>query len=180
MKIKIFFLLAGLVLFAGCDAIKDAATVSFTTEIKTDIPVVITGLGVKSPDAFVANAPIAFSETQELNIADNQDIEPYLSKIKEIDINSIVVTVSGLTEGQSINSVSLDVAGIGNVITQTGITMTNNTFTPSVSEAVLDKVTEKLKSERKITVTVAGNVSGPMSFTVGLNMDAKVIAYLIQ
>ncbi len=77
---------------------------------------------------------------------------------------------------QTINSVSLDVTGVGNIFTQTNITMSNNSFTPVIAAGKLDQVASKLTSDKKITLTVSGNVSGPMTFTIGCNFDATVIA----
>jgi hypothetical protein len=122
---------------------------------------------------------LAFTKTYDLKLSDNTDVAPYLSKIKEINLNSLVVTITGLTAGQTINSVSLDVAGVGNIFTQTNITMSNNSFTPVIASGTLASVAAKLTSDKKITLTVSGNVSGPMSFTVSLNFDTKIIAYVL-
>lgn len=180
MKTKILFILASLAAITGCELIQDAATVSIPTRFKTEIPIVISSYGVKSSETISANAPISFTETQDLYIADNMDVEPYLEKIKTIKLNEVVVTVKGLKEGQAINSISLDVAGVGNIITKTGITMANNTFTPVIPATVFEQVAQKLKDERKIRITVSGNVSEPLSITVGLDIDADVVAYLLK
>jgi hypothetical protein len=175
MKTRMLCLLALIALFAGCDKIKDEATVPISTKLKADIPVVVTS-GAKS--AVEINA-LAFTKTYDLKLADNTDIAPYLSKIKEINLNSLVVTVTGLTAGQTINSVSLEVTGVGNIFTQTNITMSNNSFTPVIASGTLTSVAAKLTSDKKITLVVTGNASGPMSFTVTLNFDTKIIAYVL-
>ena len=84
-------------------------------------------------------APLEFSSSADLMLEDNTDIEPYLSKIREIDLKSLEVTVSGLTTGQEIYTMSLSVEGIGTICTQTNITSTANTFTPEVSATLLDQ-----------------------------------------
>jgi len=179
MKTRLFFVLTFLLAIVGCDKIKDAATITINTQLKADIPVSITALGVKS-DMIGVNAPISFSKTYDLNLDGNVDIAPYLAKIKSINLNELVITVTGLSTGQTINSVSLDVSGIGNIMTVTNISMTNNTFTPTLVAGILDQIAAKLIADRKITFTVSGNVSGPMSFTVGLNFDTRVVAFLLN
>jgi len=179
MKIKLFYLLAFLVVITGCDKIKDATTVSLSTELKADIPVVVPPLGKKSTDQVAVVNSIEFTKTQDLTLSDNTDISPYLEKIKEINLNSLVVTVTGLTEGQTINSVSLDVAGVGNIFTQTNITMSNNSFTPEIPAGTFENVAAKLSSEKKITLTVSGSASDAMSFTVSLEFDTTVIASIL-
>ena len=177
MKTKMFFLLAVIPLFGACSLIEDAAEVTISTDLKADIPVAIVSPGTKSADQ--TNA-IAFSKSQDLALSANADVEPDLDKIKEINLNSLVVTITGLSEGQTINSVALDVAGVGNIFTQTNITMTNNSFTPAITAATLDQVAAKLFSDRKITLTLSGNASGPMTFTVGLNFDTDIVANVLE
>jgi len=174
MKTKLFYFLILTVVLGGCELLKDAATVPIATDLKADIPVIVAA--VKSADEAGSVNAVVFNKTQDLSLGSNADIEPYLEKIKSIEMNSLVVTITGLTAGQTINSVSLDVTGVGNVFTQTNITMTNNTFTPVISATTLDNVAAKLTSDRKITLTVSGNASGAMTFTVGLNFDIVVTA----
>ena len=174
MKSKLL-LLGALMLLAGCSKVKDATSITVNTELNANIPVTVTS-SAKSVNALDA---IIFSETQDLSLADNADLESYLSKIHEIGLSNIVITITGLGADQTINSLSLDVEGVGNVFLQTNITMTNNSFTPTVSTAILDQMGAKLQADKKLTFTVSGNVSGPMTFVVSCNMDAKVIVYTI-
>lgn len=174
MKTKMSLFLATAVLFAGCDLIKDAAEVTISTELTADVPVVIAGK--KSAEATSGLNAIDFSKSQELTLASNEDIEPYLDKIREINLKSLVITVSGLGEGQVINSVSLDVTGVGNIFTQTNISAANSSFTPSIAAGKLDQVAAKLLSDKKITLTISGNASGPMTFIVSNNFTADIVA----
>jgi hypothetical protein len=179
MKTKMVYFLAFTVVFMGCNKIKDLVTVPFNTQLKANIPVVVTGMGKKSLDQTGEVNAIIFTKTQDLALGDNTDVAPYINKIKSIDLNSLIVTVTGLTAGQTINTVSMDVAGVGNIFTQTNITMTNNSFTPVISATTLDNVAAKLTSDKKITITLSGTASGPMSFTVGCNFDTHVVAYAL-
>lgn len=172
MKKTMTLLLASVLMLAGCSLIKDAAEVTITTDLTTTIPVVATG--TKSVDVQAAAA--TFSQSQDLKLADNADIEPYLEKIREINMKSLVVTVNGLTAGQTINSIALDVTGVGNICTQTNITSAGNSFTPVIAAATLEQVGAKLKSDKKITITVHGNTSGPMTFAVSLVFDTDIVA----
>jgi len=174
MKTKVSLILAAVLLFAGCNLLKDAAEVTISTELTADIPVVVAGK--KSVEVTAGLSALDFSKTQDLSLSSNADIEPYLDKIREIDLKSLVITVNGLGASQTINSVSLDVAGVGNIFTQTNITATNNSFTPVIAAGKLDQVAAKLLSDLKITLTVSGNASGPMTFTVSLNFEADIIA----
>jgi len=166
-------------MFAGCGLLDEATTISISTEFNADIPVVIASSGTKSADqASFANA-VGFSKSQDLLLASNADIEEYLSKIEDINLNSLLVTVNGLTGDQIINSISLDVAGVGNIFTKTNITMTSNSFTPEISAGTLDLVGAKLNNDKQITLTVSGTASGAMTFTVSLLFESEVIAKIL-
>lgn len=172
MKKLMTLLLASVLMLAGCSLIKDAAEVTITTDLTSVIPVVVTG--TKSVDAQAT--AIAFTKSQDLKLEDNVDIEPYLEKIREINMKSLVVTVTGLTAGQVISTVSLDVTGVGTICTQTNITSTTNSFTPMISSAMLEQVGAKLKSDKKITITVHGEASGLMTFAASLVFDTDIVA----
>ena len=169
MKTKLILALAIPLFIAGCDLIKDATTVEIDTTLKANIPVVV----VQPQKGLAA---ISFTKTQDLTLASNTDLEPYLSKIEEISLNGVTITVTGLQAGQTINSVALDVTGVGNIFTQTNITSTNNSFSPVIDSGKLSQVATKLTNDLKITLTVSGSASGPMTFTVGVNFDATVVA----
>ncbi len=171
-----FLLLASVALFSGCDKLKDATTVPIDTNLKADIPVVVVAPTKKSAGQADAVTAITFTKSQDLTLASNTDIAPYLSKIKSIDLNTLVITITGLSAGQTINSIALDVTGVGNVFTQTNITSANGIFTPVISASILDAVAAKLTSDKKITLTLSGNTSGPMTFTASLNLGVTVTA----
>jgi hypothetical protein len=178
MKTKLLCLLAFTILLHGCDKIKDLATVPFDTHLKADLPVVVSPIKKSADQAGAVNA-LVFNKVQDLTLSSNTDIAPYVSKIKSIGLNSLQVTITGLTASQTINTVSMDVTGVGNIFTQTNITMVNNVFTPVIASGTLDKVAAKLTSDLKITITVAGNASGAMSFVVSCNFDTHVVAYAL-
>jgi hypothetical protein len=171
MKSKLLLFLVPFMVLAGCDKVKDAAAITVDTTLKNNIPVTV--------PASKSIAAVSFSKSQDLSLADNTDLSKYLSKIDQIDLSNLVITVTGLTAGQTINTVSLDVTGVGNVFTQTNITMSNNSFTPTVSATILSQMGAKLKTDKKLTFTVSGNASGAMTFTVGCNMTAKVKVFTI-
>lgn len=179
MKTKLIFSLTLILALAGCDLIKNASTVDISTELTAIVPIQVVSPGKKSVDQTGAVNAISFTKSQDLTLASNADIEPYLAKIKEINLNSLLVTVNGLTSGQTISSISLDVTGVGNIFTQTNITMSSNTFTPVISAMTLDNVAAKLTSDKKITLTLSGSASGPMSVTVSLNFNTTVVAKVL-
>ncbi len=174
MKTRITIIIASLLLLSACNWFKDLGEVTFSTDLTLDLPVVIPP--AKSMPLVTPEAPLEFSSSADLMLEDNTDIEPYLSKIREIDLKSLEVTVSGLTTGQEIYTMSLSVEGIGTICTQTNITSTANTFTPEVSATLLDQAAAKLKNDKKITAVITGSANSVMAFTVSLTFDTEVTA----
>ncbi len=172
MKTKTTLILLTFLLLTGCDWFKDLGEVTISTNLMLDIPVVATH--GKSADIKIDVVP--FSASMDLELADNTDIEPYLAKIREIDLKSLTVTFNGLTGSQEINDITLAVTGVGDICTLTDITTTNNSFTPVIEEDLLIQAGEKLKDDEKITVTLSGSTNGQFAFTVSLNFDTDIVA----
>lgn len=182
MKKRYLLLIYTLVLtLTGCDKLKELATIRINTKIETEIPIVI-ATNLPSAAAFGENIhiPLTFSETHVIELLDNFDIEPYLKKIKEIDLSEVEITALGMQPGQVINSVTLEVAGIGHILTLTNISSTNNTFKPTIPQSLLDAVASKFLNEEKITVTVYGSANSPMSISIGVSIEAGIIAYVLK
>ena len=167
-------ILATVLLFAGCDLVKDAAEVDIITDLTANIPVVVTG--DKSGNADVDLLALPFSKSHVLTLGANEDVQPYIDQIRRINLLSLEGYVTGLIQGQTINSMSLDVTGVGTITTVTNITSANSTFFPEVLPDILDDVEELLKKVREVTLVVHGNASGPMTFTVTCIFDTKITA----
>jgi len=175
MKTKLSLLFVSLLMLSGCDWFDSVDDVTISTDLTMDIPVAVTGISKSAP----LNTKIAvynFSVSQDLSLANNEDIEPYLQKIKSMDLKSLLVTVTGLTTDQTINTISLSVTDVGTLFTQTNITSTSNSFTPQIDAALLKKAEDKFKSDKKITVTVSGTTNAIMTFTVNLDFDTDIVA----
>jgi len=173
MKTKLTLLLAAVMLLPGCDLFKKAAELTITTNLTADIPVIVAP--GKSADIITEANAVNFSGTAVLSLADNPDLKDYLEKLREIDLKSVVITVNGLTAGQTISTVTVAVTGSGELGTQTNITYTNNSFTPAVNASVYSKAEAALLANQEITITATGSASGAMSFAVHLNFTSAIV-----
>ncbi len=182
MKIKLLSLIAFVFLFTGCNKIKDATTLTINTKLEKNLVIDATSwlAGMKSGNLLAVGTPVSFSKTQDLTLDANVDLASYTSRIKQINLNSVVVTVTGLPVDQTINSVKLNITGVGDVINQTNITSVNNSFSPVITTAMFDAIEAKLTADRKITITVSGSATSSMTFTVGISIDSSVVVYTIQ
>ena len=96
MKTKAILIFTLIPVFAGCDLIKDASKATISTELTANVPIEVVSSGKKSVNQTEIINVIDFTKTQDLTLASNPDIEPYLSKIDEINLNSLIITVTGL------------------------------------------------------------------------------------
>jgi hypothetical protein len=174
MKARLTLLLASLLLLGGCENVGE---VTISTDLSAAM--FVQAIPLKSTESASGLNGYSFSKSQDLLLADNDDIEPYLDKIREIDLKSLTVTVY-VYEGITINSISLDVQGVGTLCTKTNITSLNNSFTPDVDVSKMEAAATKLKSDRKITLTVSGDVSVPNSFTIEVVFDTDVTAGVLD
>jgi len=174
MKARLTLLLASLLLLGGC---QKAGEITISTDLSTEI--YVAAVPPKSSDLATVADGFSFTKSQDLLLADNSDIEPYLDKIREIDLKSLTVIVY-VYEGITINSISLDVQGVGTLCTKTDISSSDNSFTPEVDVSKLEAAAAKLKADRKITITVRGDVSVPNSFTVEVIFDTDVTAGVLD
>jgi len=174
MKTKMTFLFSALLLLAACGLIKDAAEVTISTELTSLMQ--ITVAGAKSAELTPEINALNFSKSQVLSLSENEDLVPYLDKIREIDIQTVFVDIYGLTPGQIINTLSLDVEGVGTIGTITNITSVNVAYPPTINIAKLAEAAKKLKNDKKITLVVYGDANMPMTFNINMIFPVDVVA----
>jgi len=174
MKTKMTCFFASLFLLAGCGLIKDAAEVTISAQLSALMQVTVSE--AKSAEITAETNASDFSKSQVLYLKDNTELEPYLDKIREIKIKSVMVDIYGLNEGQVVKTLSIDVEGIGTIGTITDITSMNIAYTPVIDQANLVLAGKKLKSDLKITLVVHGVANGPMSFNINMLFPVDVVA----
>lgn len=177
MKNRILLYMVMVFTLTSCEALKDLFSVEVETTLETDIPVQVlaSGTPLKSAGADV----YTYSATGTLTLDENEDLEEYLDVIESITIESVEITIQGLSRDQVIESLVLSVEGIGTLVELTNITSSSGTFTPDISSTLLDQVCTTLETEKQITATVTGTSNyAPLQFTIQLAADVVVKAGL--
>lgn len=172
----ILSLIALTLIIGSCDKIKELLTVSISTTIEGNIPLVVAKSSFDIAKASLVNYDIR----HDISIADNADLKPYLKKIKEIEIKSVQIKFNGLQQGQIIDFISLDVIGVGTLASITNVTMSNNLFSPTVSSELLKSVSDNLLNNNKITINLKGGSNSAINVNVELKMEAKVKAQALD
>ncbi|MGE5348268.1 MAG: hypothetical protein ACM3NP_03210 [Actinomycetota bacterium] len=174
MKIKAVILLAILVTLGGCEWIRNLGNVDFETDLVLNV--LVSSDMKKGANAGTEIADYSFTGSEVLSLEENEDIEPYIKKLKEIDLQDVKVTFSGLLSGQTITTIALSVSGVGIICTHSNITSTTGTFTPAIDEDMLLKAGKKLLKDGSITVVVSGTSSVIIENLVNIVFGAKVTA----
>ena len=181
MKSKLFLIIVvSAFMFSSCETIEDWFRTDIETTLEMSVNVNIPQPAMMLKSGEVAAENYSFSESGNLSLADNPEIEEHIDKLKALTLENLEVSIFGLQSGQVINSLTVSVSGIGTIVTLTNITPGSGTFTPAISETLLEQVANLLLDSHTISATVAGNSNyAPMSFNVELAFDALVEAGLL-
>ena len=178
MKIRVLFILLAAAVFPSCDAIKDLFRTDIETEFEMTIPVVVTETAIATKSGSSVTS-YSYNKSHTFSLSENDDLDDYLDRIKEIDLQNLSVEIFGLQAGQEIESLTISASGVGTVVTLNNLTPSSGKLSPTVSQDKLNEVAATLKDNNEVTVTVNGSSNyAPMSFNVNLAMDAIVEAGL--
>lgn len=180
LNLGLLLTIASLILIIGsCDKIKELLTVSISTTIEGNIPL-HGNIPLNSKLDITKASAVNYDIKHDISIADNEDLKPYLKKIKEIDINSVQIKFNGLQTDQIIDFISIDVIGVGTLISLTNVTMSNSSFSPNVSNELLKSVSDKLLNNNSITINLKGGANSAINANVEIKMNAKVKAQALD
>lgn len=174
-NLALFFALA--ILLTGCGWIGGLLTKDVDTNLIIDIPVnIVSGKSASSTAAVMTG----YNESKMYYLDDNKDIADHLSKIDEIDLKSLKVTVTGLSGDQVVNTISVSVFGIGELASYSNITPGTGAFTPQVNKTNLETAAKQLLEDQKMEFVVSGDASGePMTFSVELNFTTLITVSIL-
>jgi len=168
MKKNVLFLMmaATFMLFQSCDDLLD---VNFDAEFSTNM-----NIDVEETKSDV----YAFSESRTLSITDDDEVEEYIDKIKDLEITEIECTLTGIPAGESLPTLSVRVDELNMQIDMTNITE-NSTFVLPVNDALLNSLASYLEDNHQSTITVFGTSTyAPMVLGVNLTFKSEVTASL--
>ncbi len=169
MKKNVLFLMmmaATFMLFQSCDDLLD---VNFDAEFSTNMNI---DVAETKADGY------AFSESRTLNITDDDEVEKYIDRIKDLEITEIECALTGIPIGESLPELSVKVVELNMQIDLTDITE-NSTFILPVTDALLKSLGNYLKENHQSTITVFGTSTyAPMVLGVKLTYKTKVTASL--
>lgn len=168
MKKTVLFLMISAVflLFQSCDDLLD---VNFDAEFSTNMNI---DVAETKADGY------AFSESRTLNITDDDEVEKYIDRIKDLEITEIECSLTGIPAGESLPELSVKVDELNMQVDMTNITE-NSIFVLPVNDALLNSLGNYLQDNHQTTITVFGTSTyAPMVLGVKLTFKSKVTASL--
>jgi len=176
MKITTILAFFSLIVLFGCSKLDEATTFDTTLDVPQTITLNASALVTKSAGG--AEAVYSFDSSQDLNLADNNDVKDYLNKIKSIQLNSTSVSLSGIQPNESILTLSVKIDGT-EVYSKTDINQ-DGTITPDISAQKLDFIAKQLEKNKRMTLNVSGTTNTPvMSFIIDHKFMATIKAKLL-
>lgn len=167
---KLIALISVLSLLFMLNACEDSLTIGIDTNFKMNMNIDVTDGAKAKANTF------PFSETQILNIEDDEEVANEIERMKDIDVTEIECEVTGIPSGQSIPSLKIYIEEVDLTVTLTDITE-DYTLTLPVSDELLDTLGNYLYENHKTTVTVSGESTyAPMVLGVKLNFKSKIAA----
>jgi hypothetical protein len=167
-NMKNFFILFAVIALIGCDEVDELTEVDFSTILTEDVMVTLTD------DA------TSISQSLTLNLADNDDIEPYLSKIESINITSasyVLKNYVGVEEATGTLTASAASQTFGPFQhTFFADAQSGTVFTLDPSQ--LNALANSLTSNNQLTVQFSGtqNPAQNGSFVIEISLDLDVTA----
>ena len=175
-KLRILgMLLVVLIILGGCDSI----TTDFDTNLRTTILADVQ-LPAEVKSTLKDVTTYSFNASQKLDIKDNSKINDYIDRLKEINVQSITCTFTGIPSGEtitelniSIQSVALDLA-LENL--ENGISVTLD-----VSNHLLNAISNELTDKHEITISVSGeSTHAPMTLSTLMDFQVSVTARVLD
>jgi hypothetical protein len=161
-------LLTGAFILNSCEDMDVNVETSFKKQITVDVEE--TGKQVNSDSYF------PFSETDILDISDNEAVEENIDSFKDLEVRSVTCKLTGIPDGESISELTITIPEALISVTLTNINENNNAITLDISNDLLNALENFLFENHSITIQVnGGSTYAPMQLGVELEFAATII-----
>jgi hypothetical protein len=152
------------------NACEDLLTFKFDTNFRVNMNIDVDDDG--KSDTF------PFTNTELLNIEDDEEVAEQIEMIKGLEITEIECTITGIPSGESIPELNVVVEEIDLTVTLTNVTEDYTLVLP-ISDELLNVLSTYLFENHQTTITVSGESTyAPMVLGVNLLFNSTVEAAL--
>jgi len=167
-NLKNLVLILSVITIASCDEVDELTEVDFDTTITKEVVVNL------------SQTNASLSENVSINLADNNDIEPYLSKIESVTVTSasyVIKDYNGIetATGSITANANSEVFG---PFQHTFFTDDQNATVYSFDASRLNALGNSLTSNNLLNINLNGTQNPPQNanFTIEFTMEVEVIA----
>ncbi len=175
-KIRILgMLLLALIILGSCDRITTNFDTNLTTTILADVQL---PADVKSTLKDLTTYP--FSASEKLDVRDNSKVNDYIDRLKEINVQSITATFTGIPTGETINELNISIQSVALDLTldnlENGLSVTLD-----VSPNLLNAISNELTDKHEITINISGESTyAPMTLSTLMDFQVSVTAKVLD
>jgi hypothetical protein len=167
-NIKTLSILLLIFTFVGCDEVEELTQVDFNSTLTEEVQVTL------------SENNAAFSESLSINLADNDDIEPYLNKIESITVTSasyVIKDYNGLETATGSLTVNANSEVFG-PFQHTFFTDNQNATVFNFDASRLNALGSSLSSNNQLSLNVNGtqDPAQDASFIVEFTLEVEVTA----
>jgi len=166
--IKIFIILLLSLNFTGCDEVDELSEVDFSTTLSEEVPVTL------------SDTDTSINGSIFINLADNDDIEPYLSKIESISITSASYIIKNYI-GEETATGTLTITAASQTFgpfQHTFFTDDQNGTSFSLDSSGLNALANSLASNNQLSIQFSGTQDPAQngSFNIEITIETEVTA----
>ncbi len=171
-KLSLVFALA--LIFTSCDAIKELADIKLKNQkISKDVEITVNAPQLSNGAGIIA-AATPFTKTSTVKISESEELEEYLSKIKEITLNKITCKVHGVQSGD-VQSLKLTVSPLNIVKTINPVVIDQEIEVP-FTDSEFKTVAKQLLDLNELEFKLEGVVNKtPITFYILVTVDADFV-----
>jgi hypothetical protein len=162
---------------AGCDLFDKVDDITFNGELPVEFII---------NEGAVSDVPVVYSETEILNALEDDEIEKYKNKIKEIKLTGITYEIINYTGAEQIefSKGSLKVGPSAKTLVAVPLVVLEETSQTELTDLELDGLNEfanELKGDKQVEVRMEGTLSQtPVSFTLRAKFHVTVTAEVLK
>jgi hypothetical protein len=171
-KLLPLFFVALTFALGGCDLFEDADDITFEIVLPLEFDPV--------NESLVSSSPVSYSDVENLDARDNDQVAKYKDKIKQVTLNRITYVISDYAAPEPVTFTNGALTVPGKTLASASnlnLQSTTETELPNVDQAGFDEFAKQIKANQNVDVTVAGTFSRtPVAFKVTAYFHVTIVA----
>lgn len=165
--------------FSGCDAIGDLLTIKITDVKMTKDVEITVNAPLAANGASVLATGKSFTQSAKVQISDSEELEEYLSNIKDIILDSITCKVYGVENGD-VQSLKLTINPL-NYVKEINTVVIDEVINIPFTDAEFKEIANALLDSKELEFVLEGVVNKtPLTFNISVTIDADFVVKVLK